>query len=30
MMSNTVCKDVITNGEVEYEVPGITEIEGEM
>jgi len=30
MMSNTVCKDLITNGEVEYETPGIEEIEGQM
>ena len=30
MMSNTVCKDLITNGEVEYEIPGIKEIEGKM
>jgi len=30
MMSNTVCKDLITSGEVEYEIPGIKEIEGKM
>ena len=30
MMSNTVCKDLITNGEVKYEVPAIKEIEGMM
>jgi len=30
MMSNTVCKDLITNGEVKYEVPAIREIEGMM
>ena len=30
MMSNTVCKDLITSGDVKYEVPGITEIEGIM
>ena len=30
MMSNTVCKDLITSGEVEYEIPGIKEIEGRM
>ena len=30
MMSNAVCKDLITNGEVEYEIPGIKEIEGKM
>ena len=30
MMSNTVCKDLITNGEVEYKIPGIKEIEGKM
>jgi hypothetical protein len=29
-MDNDVCKDLITNGNVEYEVPNITEIEGEM
>ena len=30
MMSNKVCKDLIATGEVEYEVPGIKEIYGEM
>jgi hypothetical protein len=30
VMDNDVCKDLITNGNVEYEVPNITEIEGEM
>ena len=30
MMSNTVCKDLITSGKVEYEIPGIKEIEGKM
>lgn len=30
VMDNDVCKDLITNGDVEYEVPNITEIEGEM
>ena len=30
MMANTVCKDLITSGEVEYEIPGIKEIEGRM
>ena len=29
-MANDVCKDLIQNGNVEYEVPNITEIEGEM
>tara|TARA_R110000765_G_scaffold19858_1_gene51738 strand:+ start:2269 stop:3000 length:732 start_codon:yes stop_codon:yes gene_type:complete len=30
VMANDVCKDLIRTGEVDYEVPGITEIEGEM
>ena len=30
VMANDVCKDLIQNGDVEYEVPNITEIEGEM
>ena len=30
VMDNDVCKDLITTGNVEYEVPNITEIEGEM
>jgi hypothetical protein len=30
MMSNQACKDLISTGEVQYEVPGIKEIHGEM
>jgi hypothetical protein len=30
IMSNKVCKDLITEGSVEYEIPGIKEIEGQM
>jgi len=30
VLANDVCKDLIQNGDVSYEVPGITEIEGEM
>tara|TARA_R100001443_G_scaffold23923_3_gene36047 strand:- start:1889 stop:2620 length:732 start_codon:yes stop_codon:yes gene_type:complete len=30
VLANNVCKDLIQTGEVEYEIPGIAEIEGEM
>jgi hypothetical protein len=30
VMANDVCKDLIRTGDVDYEVPGIAEIEGEM
>ncbi len=30
MLSNEVCKDLIRSGNVEYERPGITELEGQM
>ena len=30
MLSNEVCKDLIRSGNVEYEQPGITELEGQM
>jgi len=30
MLGNEVCKDLIRSGNVEYEQPGITELEGQM
>ena len=30
MLSNEVCKDLIRSGNVEYERPGITELEGQL